>query len=120
MKPKPRSEREITRDIVDYMQYAGYTAIRCVAGPVRSMRDGQEIPEQSNPPGFPDWCFVHSRWRDINLRRGPVFIEIKAPGKEPTTLQLAWLEQLRKDGFGADWYDGFRDEGKKPFMEGRS
>ena len=113
MKPKPRTEREVTRDIVDYMQYAGYTAIRCVAGSVRSMRREQQIPEPSNPPGFPDWCFL----------KGYVYavvkiIEIKAPGKRPTKLQLAWLERLRKDGFDADWYDGFRGEGKKPFLGG--
>ena len=134
MKLKPRTEREITRDIVDAMQYMGYTAIRCVAGPVRSMRDGQEIPEQSNPPGFPDWCFVRTETRFVAALRDLYmpdtreqggadvwFMEIKAHGKRPAPLQLAWLERLRKDGFTADWYDGFRaPEGQKPFMEGRS
>lgn len=118
MKPKPRSEREVTRDIVDYMQYCGYTAIRCVAGPVRSIRHGQDVPEQSNPPGFPDWCFVRALTTRKIHNSSVSFYEIKKPSEKPTPLQLAWLERLRKEGFAADWFDGFRaPEGKKPFLE---
>ena len=116
MKPKPRSEREVTRDIVDYMQLRKYLPVRSPAGPVRSMRRGQETPERANPPGFPDWCFV--RPENFPLRRAHIwFMEIKKPGKRPTKLQGAWLERLRRDGFDADWYDGFRaPEGKRPFL----
>lgn len=112
MKLKPRTEREVAKDIVDYMQMRGYVAIRCIAGPVRNMRGGEwYAPQIGNPAGFPDWCFVH-------FMRYPKFYEIKAPGKKPTQIQEAWLARLRRDGFDADWYDGFRDEGKKPFLRG--
>lgn len=109
MKRKPRSEREVARDIVDYMQKMGYRPNRTPAGPMFSRRGNQHVPQHTNPDGFPDWLFLHRT-------HGPIYIEIKAPGERPTPLQLAWLERLRKDGFTADWYDGFRDEGRKPFL----
>lgn len=34
-----------------------------------------------------------------------LFLELKAPGKKPTTLQAKWLEWLRKLGFRAEWAD---------------
>lgn len=39
-------------------------------------------------------------------RHGKVcFIEFKAPGKKPTALQMKWINDLRTEGFAADWFD---------------
>ena len=112
MKPKPRSEREITQDIVAWMEYHGYRPNRIPAGPMFSRRGNQSVPQHTNPTGYPDWLFTKAG-------ELPWYAEIKAPGEKPTPLQVAWLERLRKDGFDADWYDGFRaPEGKKPFLIG--
>jgi hypothetical protein len=46
-----------------------------------------------------------------------MFIETKRPGERPSLLQFAWLTRLQKDGFVAEWFDGFRaPEGKRPFL----
>lgn len=34
-----------------------------------------------------------------------VFLEIKAPGKRPTALQVKFLKDIQKDGFHAAWCD---------------
>ena len=48
--------------------------------------------------GFPD--------RTVLLPGGRIaFIECKAPGKKPTTLQTAWLTKLQCWGFRATWVD---------------
>lgn len=40
------------------------------------------------------------------LRNGQaVFMEVKAPGKQPTALQERWLRQLNDAGFVAVWTD---------------
>lgn len=40
------------------------------------------------------------------MRQGKVvFLEVKAPGKKPTDLQLRFLRQRRDDGFAAGWCD---------------
>lgn len=48
--------------------------------------------------GVPDRMF---------LRRGGevAFLEIKAPGRVPTPLQLHTIKRLRERGFYADWAD---------------
>lgn len=38
-----------------------------------------------------------------------VFLEIKAPGKEPTALQMKFLKERQKDGFHATWCDNVTD-----------
>jgi len=54
-----------------------------------------------NQKGQPDRMF---------LRNGKVlFIEFKAPGKQPTALQERWLRQLRAQGFEATCCDSFDD-----------
>ena len=40
-----------------------------------------------------------------------VFIELKAPGKKPTPLQLRELKILREQGCAAEWCDNL-DDGK--------
>jgi len=37
------------------------------------------------------------------------FLEIKAPGKKPTELQLRFLAQRKADGFHASWVDNRMD-----------
>lgn len=34
-----------------------------------------------------------------------LWLELKAPNKRPTKLQLKWMERLREQGFAAEWTD---------------
>ena len=44
------------------------------------------------------------------LRDGVVkFIEVKAPGKEPNRQQWKRIDELRANGFDADWCDNVSD-----------
>ena len=38
-----------------------------------------------------------------------IFLELKAPGKKPTTLQSWWLAKLKSLGFQAEWTDNAED-----------
>lgn len=121
---KSRLEKSIAADIRKVLELAGYRAVRCIAGPVRNMKGGERYkPQHGNPAGYPDWVFLRSeQYRDYAswshlLKPRVIYIETKKPGEKPTPLQQAWLDVLRKDGFTAMWFDGFREgEGKKPFL----
>ena len=54
-----------------------------------------------NDRGFPD--------REFRRRGRVIYMELKAPGKKPTPLQLKRLKELRADGFTAVWYDNAHD-----------
>jgi hypothetical protein len=41
--------------------------------------------------------------------KGFIAIEVKAPGKKPTKLQLAIIEEIREAGGFAFWVDSFED-----------
>lgn len=44
------------------------------------------------------------------MKKGVVaFLEIKAPGKDPTALQLRFLKERVEDGFDAQWVDNVPD-----------
>jgi len=38
---------------------------------------------------------------------GGFWIELKAPGKKPTELQLAWLQKMQRAGYFVAWFDNF-------------
>jgi len=57
-----------------------------------------------NQRGQPDRLFI----RDGKS----LFMEIKAPGKNPTALQIKWLVDLNNQGMNAMWCDSIPD-GKK-------
>ena len=51
-------------------------------------------------------------WPDLTglIPRGPfrgslIGIEVKRPGEQPTSEQLAWLDRIRADGGLANWFD---------------
>ena len=50
-----------------------------------------------NDRAFPD--------REFRRRGRVVYMELKAPGKVPTALQMKRLKDLRADGFTAVWFD---------------
>jgi hypothetical protein len=52
----------------------------------------------------------HNGWADLEcLKHGGVFmeIEVKDKGKNPTELQLYWIEKHTKMGFKSFWCDSF-------------
>ena len=51
----------------------------------------------NNQKGQPDRMFI----KDGRV----LFLEFKAPGKNPTALQRRWLSRLRCENVAADWCD---------------
>lgn len=127
------SEQQVTAQIVEWMQWRGWTAHRKHVGEfiafprmmtflnelleatrrggltaVRdiAMKAMREWPRQKvtlGKAGLPDWFFSHP-----HIHPG-VYVEMKATGKKPEPLQLATLEQLRRDGYHAVWFSEFDD-----------
>lgn len=38
---------------------------------------------------------------------GGYWIELKSPGNEPTELQYAFMAEMRREGYKAEWFDDF-------------
>ena len=51
--------------------------------------------------GIPDRMFLKSGVA--------AFLEIKAPGRKPTALQLRYIRELNANGFAASWVDSVAD-----------
>lgn len=86
-------------NLLDAMRKGGLTAVRDCA--MKAMRDFPHSKVTLGKAGLPDWCFTHPKIHPA------VYIEMKATGKKPEPLQLATLDQLRRDGYHATWVDGF-------------
>jgi len=75
-------ESAVEKKVVDFAKGRGITVIKL---------------EGVNNRGKPDRMF---------LKNGNVlFLELKAPGKRPTELQLYWINHLTSIGFPAFWTD---------------
>ena len=53
----------------------------------------------SGPLGVKGWPDFMILWKVLNGKSGIAFIEFKAPGKEPTALQLQKHAQMKDRGF---------------------
>lgn len=127
------SEQQVTAQIVEWMQWRGWTAHRKHVGEfiafakimewlgelvegmrrgglatvrdlaMKAMRDFPRSKVTLGKAGLPDWFFTHPKIHPA------IYIEMKATGKKPEPLQLATLEQLRRDGYNATWANCFDD-----------
>lgn len=88
-------ERDILVLVRDYLTARGYVLFRRNVGAVQS---GTRYIRYSQP-GQADLYGWH---RDTGKH---IEIEVKAPGKEPTAQQYAWLRYVRDTGAIAVWCD---------------
>ena len=106
-RPPARSEAEVQRAILDYLRTVpGVYAFRCNSRVVRMPgAGGRERLVRFGVKGLPDIL----GWRSEDLSRGDparpprllarwLGIEVKAPGREPTPEQIAFLEFLGQSG----------------------
>lgn len=96
---RPR-EADISRAIVDLLALRGCFIYRQNAGGLVEHETGHFI--RLAPEGSADYC----GWVTRGPQRGKaVQVEIKAPGKKPTRLQLAWLKMAEDHGAISFWAD---------------
>lgn len=87
-KPAKLLEREVTRQIRDFLKLRGWRAIRMQ----RTVMPGQF---QSGEPGIPDYLFLHY----IGRRAAAVlWIELKRPGGRIRPQQQEWHDRERGRG----------------------
>lgn len=129
------SEADVTRQVCDFLALEGWRGVRMNVG-ARVQRRTQDVclgmDEQGDAivktvevsrsrvsfgePGMPDWLFI-KYWCDgqmINCEENAdlIWLEIKAPGKEPKPHQLAWHKAERARGAlvkVVDDFETFRD-----------
>ncbi len=90
---------EFLNELIESSRRGGLPAVRDVA--MKAMREWPRQKVTLGKAGLPDWFFSHPK-----IHPG-IYIEMKATGKKPEPLQLATLEQLRRDGYHAEWFGDF-------------
>lgn len=85
--------------LIEATRRGGLTAVRDIA--MKAMREWPRQKVTLGKAGLPDWFFSHP-----HIHPG-IYIEMKATGEKPSPLQLATLEQLRRDGYNAEWFGDF-------------
>lgn len=78
------SEKKLEKKISQFMQREGWLSVKLM---------------RTSPSGMPDRMFLKSG--------RTVFFEIKTRGAKPSPLQLYRLNELRENGFVAEWVDGW-------------
>ncbi len=88
-------EADIQRAVVEFLAYRGCYLYRQNAGGIIERDGGGFI--RLAPPGASDW----TGWHKGSGRA--IQCEIKAPGKQPTATQRAWLAVAEAHGVIAFW-----------------
>jgi len=90
------SEREVTRQVIDFCKSERWLCIRLQSGTVRGVTQGTYM--RLGQPGLPDWIIV----RELEY----CFVELKAPGKPLRPAQKQWFEFAAREGYPAIVADG--------------
>lgn len=87
--PKPPKEREIQKQILEYLNLIGWSAWRFNSGATKTPGGG-----------FVRFNTARGCSDVIGIIPGGWFlaIEVKRPGNKPTPLQQAWLDEVREAG----------------------
>lgn len=86
----PMSEHEIQNAIIKYLKDRGYYCMR--------LNSGNKGKFYGQPAGTPDLMvfkpveFDGKKYQEVNL----LFIEVKAPGKKPTAIQIVKMQELEE------------------------
>jgi hypothetical protein len=106
------SENDVERQICDFLRRYGWYAVRNHVGAfvpyakhMRAMAGkalGRKDIVAINEEGTADWLFTHGAFP-------PIWVEVKAPGKTPSTKQLLFLEKMRLLNMFAVWTDRYED-----------
>ena len=95
------TERDITRQVCDFMWAHGWRGIRMQSGLMGRPSGGAF---RVGEPGMPDWLFVRyvhpehaTGWVAAQCAE-VLWVEVKAPGKWLSSAQVAWHERERMRG----------------------
>ncbi|MGH6631581.1 MAG: hypothetical protein ACREB3_17770 [Burkholderiales bacterium] len=105
-KPKlPKlTEADVTRQVCDLMNAKGYRCMRLQSGMFavgnRLVRVGER--------GLPDWLFLRPPGVQLGWT-STIFVEIKAPGREPDAKQRAWHADAARARLLSTWTDDIDD-----------
>jgi hypothetical protein len=95
MKP---TEQEIQKTIIDYLRLKGYYVQRMNSGKMSYMYKGKQSFMSLADAGTPDLLAFKRYQYQATGGVEMYFIEVKRPGKKPTTLQLAKMSELQEYG----------------------
>lgn len=90
------TENDVERQINDYLRLRGWRLTRLHCGKAR-FPGGQWV--ELHAAGTADWLATRGR------PQAAMYWEAKAPGEQPSAAQLAFLEQARREGYAAGWFD---------------
>lgn len=87
-------------DVIPGSKVADYLLAIPNGGKRSSAREGARLKAEGVKPGVSDLL--------LPLRRGGyagLWLELKAPGKKPTTAQTEWIDRMNAAGYFATWCD---------------
>jgi hypothetical protein len=90
------SENDVERQINDYLRWHGWRLHRLHVGKAR-FPSGHWV--EFYPQGTADWMATRGRQGAV------LYYEVKRPGEKPSADQVVFLEQARREGYPADWFD---------------
>lgn len=90
------SEREIQRQILDYLEARSYDVYRFpLAGAITRNKEGDAFMRRNPMAGFPD---LFGFFRRVS---GAFAIEVKRPGQYPRANQARWITKLNENNIVA-------------------
>jgi hypothetical protein len=88
------TEKQIQDTIIEYLKRKKWYVQRVNSGAMRMESKGKTYMMRMAVPGTPDVLAFKKLGDAVNL----VFIEVKRPGKKPTPLQIAKMQELESYG----------------------
>lgn len=95
-------EKDVTRQVLDFLVYEGWTAHRLHTGTARLGKSNSHI--TLNPKGTPDWLFVRR-----SGARQSFYAELKAPGGKLSRIQNQRHAELKAVGHLVYVIDDFEE-----------
>lgn len=102
------TESQVTEAVIGHARAHGWRAIRLQTG--LFTRPGSKARIRIGATGQPDWLLLRPQlYSDTGrfMTANVFFLELKRPGKEPSSEQTIWMEQARRDGYLCVWADSF-------------
>ncbi len=95
-------EKDLQKAILDFLNCNGVLAWRNNTGSFAGEYKGKKRFVRFSTPGAADIFAL--------LKKGPFLaIEVKASGKRPTPIQLAWGKMIREQGHLWLWFDNWKE-----------
>jgi hypothetical protein len=104
MTRRAQPEARLQRSLVDHLRWHACGDVwftHIPNGGARTAIEGAIFKSLGVRPGSPDLCMVRAGQ--------PIFVELKAPGRKPTPVQIECHEALRRAGATVETFDDIDD-----------